>query len=372
MKLNSTQKQLLILGACCALVVLVVHCRRSPIYFDDPYATVEVDTTAYEVNTDGLPPPNYKGNAPTVGGVELGRRLFYEKALSRDNSISCASCHKQENAFSDPAQFSEGVDSQLGERQAMALFNLAYHNQGFFWDGRAATLHEQALMPIEDPVEMDESLERVIAKLDTTFPYPNAFLRAFGDSEITKARIGLALEQFLFTLVSNNSKYDQYLRGDYKLTESEERGFLLYFSEYNPSFPEVSGAHCDHCHSGYNLANELFTNNGLDAEFEQSDEGRYRVTNAPEDMAKFKVPSLRNIAVSGPYMHDGRFETLEEVIDHYDHGLVYSSTLDEALEYTMQTGLMLDDQEKADLLAFLQTLTDESFITNPEHADPNP
>ena len=174
----------------------------------------------------------------------------------------------------------------------------------------------------------------------------------------------------MMSIVSNNSKYDQHLNGTYTMTESEKRGMDLYFAEYNPFFPEISGADCAHCHGGINFENDRYMNNGLDTEENWTDLGRYKVTGLDIDKARFKVPSLRNIELSGPYMHDGRFETLEEVIDHYDHGIQVSPSLDQALLATTETGLQLTDQDKEDLLAFLKTLTDESLFANEEYSDP--
>lgn len=329
------------------------------------------DDTRYELDHAGFPPPNFNDNELfTVEGVKLGRLLFYETKLSKDNSISCASCHKQEFGFSDPNQFSSGVDGTLGGRQAMSTFNTAWHRNEFFWDGRAHLLRDQALMPIEDPLEMKESLENVIDKLELDIGYKHQFTRAFGDDEITEERLSLALEQFMNSIVSNRSKYDKYKRGEAQLSESETRGMELYFTEFNPGFPEISGPDCVHCHGGSNFDNTHYVNNGLDEEADQDDIGREKVTGDPDDRAKFKIPSLRNIEVTAPYMHDGRFTTLEEVIDHYDHGIKKSPTLDPALEYTTYTGLMLSEQDKADLIAFLKTLTDYEMMADERYSDP--
>ncbi|GAB5539619.1 MAG: cytochrome c peroxidase [Salibacteraceae bacterium] len=330
----------------------------------------EFDETPYDLDYTGFTAPDFDDNPLTVEGVALGRMLFYEKKLSRDNSISCASCHRQEFGFSDPDRFSIGVDGSLGLRQAMSVFNTAWHKNEFFWDGRAHLLRDQALMPIEDQLEMKETLDNVILKLGKGKEYNYQFYRAFGDTNITTERIALALEQFMNSIVSNRSKYDDYLAGNAELTESEERGRQLYFAEYNPGFPETSGADCAHCHGGNNFDNQQYVNNGLDIEADQDDLGRELTTGDPQDRAKFKIPSLRNIAVTAPYMHDGRFTTLEQVIDHYDHGVKISPTLDPALEYTTYTGLMLTDQDKADLIAFLNTLTDEQLATDKRYSDP--
>ena len=258
-----------------------------------------------------------------------------------------------------------------GKRQAMSVFNMAWHTNEFFWDGRAHLLRDQALLPIQDPLEMNESLANVIAKLKDSESYRNQFIRAFGSDEINELRISLALEQFMNSIVSFNSKYDQFLRGEATLSASEERGRALFFDEFNPGFPSTSGADCAHCHAGRTFENDLYMNNGLDADGQFMDEGRYEATNDPADKGKFKVTSLRNIELTAPYMHDGRFSTLEEVIDHYNDGLKASATLDPALNYTrVSGGLQLTAQDKADLIAFLKTLTDQDLISDPRYSDP--
>lgn len=331
---------------------------------------VEQDLTAYTIDYKDFPEPVLETEVElTQQKVLLGKMLFYEKQLSRDNSISCGSCHKQSTGFSDSNRLSKGVDGTLGGRQAMAITNMLWHTNEFFWDGRAHLLRDQAVMPIQDPHEMKETLDNVIAKLQTQTKYQYQFKKAFGTTKIDAEKIALALEQFMFTLVSNNSKYDKYLRQEATLTESEERGRALFFTEFNPAFPELSGADCAHCHSGRDFRNNRYMNNGLDAEAEITDVGRMQVTGDEKDKGKFKVTSLRNIALTAPYMHDGRFTTLEEVVEHYNSGIQPSQSLDLALEYTRTTGLMLTEQDKADLIAFLHTLTDEEFIANKAFSD---
>ena len=217
---------------------------------------------------------------------------------------------------------------------------------------------------------MKESLENVVGKLEASPVYRHQFARVFGDEEVSAMRISLALEQFMNSIVSVESKYDRALRNEVSLTASEERGRELFFAEYNPFFPAVSGADCQHCHSGRNFENDKYMNNGLDAEADFTDLGRYDATGDPDDRAKFKVPSLRNIEVTGPYMHDGRFQTLEEVVEHYDNGLHASSTLDITLENTRATGLMLSQSDKEALVAFLKTLTDDVLLTDPKYSSP--
>jgi cytochrome c peroxidase len=356
----------------CLLVFMLSKCKEAelpgPINFAD---LVEQDETPYALEIGEFPEPDFGDNPLTVEGATLGRMLFYEKMLSKDNSISCGSCHLQDHGFSDPDQFSEGVRGSLGKRQAMSVFNTAWHTNEFFWDGRAHLLRDQSLMPIQDELEMDETLDNVIEKLSEEDKYKIQFIKVFGDEQITSERMSLALEQFMNSIVSNQSKYDQVLAGKATFSDSEKRGRDLFFGEYNPAFPEESGADCAHCHGRINFSNSRYMNNGLDSEAGQDDIGRQEVTGDPNDKAKFKVTTLRNIELTAPYMHDGRFATLEEVVDHYNDGIIVSPTIDPALEYTTQTGLMLTDQDKADLIAFLKTLTDETLATDERYSDPN-
>lgn len=338
---------------------------------DEPTSTeVKYDPTAYNLDIGNFIAPSIaEDNQLTIQGINLGRMLFYEKMLSKDGSMSCASCHRQEHAFTDTAQFSTGVRGELGGRQAMAIFNTAWHDNEFFWDGRAHLLRDQSLKPIQDQLEMDESLENVLVKLNQSQKYKDQFKRAFGSEEITSERMSLAMEQFMNSIVSHNSKYDQYLAGEQTLTASEQRGMDLFFREYNQFFPDSSGADCAHCHSGDNFSNNQYMNNGLDGD-NPTDVGRSKVTENANDIGKFKVTSLRNIEVTFPYMHDGRLKTLEEVVAHYNTGLKASATLDPALEQTRGTGLMLDQQDVQDIVAFLKTLTDEDLLINPDYSDP--
>jgi len=338
---------------------------------EEPKEPVTHDETPFTLRYGALPAPDLPADNPlTEQGVQLGRMLFYEPLLSKDGSQSCASCHNQSDGFSDTLQFSIGVDMLEGKRQAMAIFNMAWHSNEFFWDGRAHLLRDQSLLPIEDPLEMNETLENVIAKLSDTEMYRDQFMRAFGSEEITAEKMSLAMEQFMLSIVSYNSKYDKYLAGQVELTESEERGRILFETEYNPFFPEFSGADCVHCHGGANFENDQYMNNGLDNDANITDIGREEVTQDPADRATFKVPSLRNVAVTPPYMHDGRFQTLEEVIDHYNSGIQESSTTDITVLNTMDTGLFLDEQDKQDLVNFLKTLTDDTFLNEEAYTSP--
>ncbi len=338
---------------------------------EPPEELPELDTTPYELDYSYFPAPDLPEDNPlTQQKVLLGRMLFYEKKLSKGESQACADCHIQSDGFSDVRQFSLGVDDLPGRRQAMAVFNMAWHNTGFFWDGRAPLLRDQALLPIQDPLEMNETLENAVAKIQAEKEYRFQFARAFGDNKVTAERMALAMEQFMLTIVSMNSKYDKVLLGEATFTEEEQRGHDLFFTEFDPNGTD-KGGECFHCHAGVNFTNNKYMNNGLDSDEEFIDMGYNETTGNDMDKARFKVPSLRNIAVTAPYMHDGRFQTLEEVVDHYVSGVKHSSTIDEIMQYNLDPGLPLDEQDKADLIAFLKTLTDDTFLNNPEYTNPN-
>jgi len=289
--------------------------------------------------------------------VALGRALFHENALSRDGTISCTSCHQSDSAFADPRRFSIGIGGHAGTRNAMPLFNLAWKSQ-FFWDGRAPSLRAQVLMPIEDHTEMDETPEHLTAKLNTLDSYPPLFDAAFGAPDVTMEKIGLAIEQFLLTLTSHDSKFDRAMSGKAALTDAEKRGFELFMTEYEPRTGNF-GADCFHCHGGALFSDHQFHNNGLVSE----DSGRAKVTHLDADLGKFSTPSLRNVSLTAPYMHDGRFATLEEVIEHYSSGITRNPTLDPNLAKHPEAGLNLTNEDKAALVAFLRALTEEKSKT---------
>ena len=362
-------KKILILVTCLSFVVFIQSCEKET---SDSVANSAVfDGSLYSLNTGNFPNPNLaEDNQLTQQKVQLGRMLFYEKLLSKNATLSCASCHRQEHAFSDTTRFSIGVHGLAGTRQAMAVFNMAWNENQFFWDGRANLLREQSLMPIQDSLEMAESLANVITKLSASQVYLDQFTRAFGTSEINELNISLALEQFMSSITSVDSKFDRYLSGETTLSASEERGRLLFFTEYNPFFPNASGADCAHCHGGANFENNDYMNNGLQTDGNFTDIGRENVTGLASDRGKMKITSLRNIELTAPYMHDGRFNSLEEVIDHYNSGLKSSTSLDPALANTMQTGLLLDGQDKTDIVAFLKTLTDDVLLIKEEYSNP--
>lgn len=309
-----------------------------------------------------FPQPALPADNPlTDQGVELGRRLFFDSLLSVNESQSCASCHQPRAAFSDGKAVSAGTEGKFGNRNAPALLNLAWKGS-YFWDGRAATLREQVLQPIQNPIEMHETLPGVVAKLSAT-NYPGLFRAAFGSEEITAERVARALEQFLMVQTSYDSKFDRVLRGTETFTEEEQRGFELFHTEYDPR-REQFGADCFHCHGGALFQSQGFANNGLDRE--SKDPGRSIVTGLAGDLGKFAVPSLRNVELTAPYMHDGRFSTLEEVIEHYASGVKRCATLDPNLAKHPVAGLPLSKGDKKALVAFLKTLTEGRLNPMPE------
>ncbi|MDW8205328.1 MAG: cytochrome c peroxidase [Cytophagales bacterium] len=320
-------------------------------------------------------------NPLTEQGVELGRMLFYDTRLSSDNSVSCASCHQQSAAFSDNNRFSKGVEGRTGTRNSMSLANLLWVNR-FFWDGRATSLESQALFPLGHPDEMNLPPEQAAAKLQTLPEYPPRFKQVFGSEQITPLNIAKALAQFQRTLISANSRYDRYLRGEYRPTALELQGIQLFFTH---PIPEIGlrGGNCGDCHVGPLVQGDPtafrgFHNNGLDPDATLAP-GLQNVTGNPNDRGKFRAVSLRNIALTAPYMHDGRFQTLEQVLEHYDQHIQMSRTLDPLIieasneirnDNNAPVKLYLTPQEKRAILAFLHMLTDSTFIQDKRFSNP--
>ncbi|GIV29976.1 MAG: cytochrome-c peroxidase [Bacteroidia bacterium] len=305
----------------------------------------------------GWPSPhyNFENNPLTKEGFVLGRSLFYEPMLSRDNTISCGSCHQQFAAFAHAGHnLSHGIDGKLGNRNALPLFNLTWHPY-FMWDGGVNHIEIQPLAPIINPVEMDEDINNVVQKLQQSEKYKKMFKDAFGDETINSQRIFKALAQFMGTMYSYRSKYDMYKQGKVQFNLSEQRGYQLFVQK------------CAACHKEPLFTDFSFRNNGLAVNTALQDSGRMRITGNPNDRNKFKVPSLRNVALSSPYMHDGRFETLQQVLEHYSSGIVQSPTLDSLLI----NGIPLSPQDKQDIINFLYTLTDYEFVYDKKYADPN-
>lgn len=309
-------------------------------------------------------------NPMTREGIALGRRLFYDKILSKDSSISCASCHQQQKAFTDGRATSLGIGGHSLTRSAMSLVNLLWTDR-FFWDGRTHSLEEQALIPIQDSKEMGLSLEELVIRLKNSSVYPALFKKAFKTKKITPDLIAKALSQFERTLISANSRYDKVVSGEVKPTEREQRAINLFMTHPVPE-ANIRGANCGDCHGSHLTTLNTFHNNGLDSI--PLDQGLGKITQKPYDMGKMRVPSLRNIALTAPYMHDGRFQTLEEVLEHYNEHIQMSETLDPlVMEATNEMGgesLLLTQEEKEDLLLFMHMLTDSTFIHAKEFSNP--
>lgn len=306
-------------------------------------------------------------NIMTIDGIRLGRKLFFDPILSIDSTISCSSCHHPDKAFTDGRSGSIGV-AGVTARSSMSLLDIGFHFQGLFWDGRSDILEHQALLPIEDPVEMGESWDRVEEKLKNHPDYPTDFRKAFGISgtaEITRELAGKAIAQFQRILISGGqSKYDKFVRGEIFLEENEQNGFWMFFDMVD----FLPDAECGHCHNAPLFTTTEFHNNGIQYapdSISYPDPGLGAITGRISDYGKFKVPTLRNISYTGPYMHDGRFKTLDEVIDHYNSGGQYSPGKN-AFIYPLR----LTEDQKADLKAFLLTLNDTSFLSNPEFQSP--
>jgi cytochrome c peroxidase len=297
-------------------------------------------------------------NPLTEEGVALGKQLFFDPILSGDGSKSCASCHHQELAFSDDLPTSQGVSGNFGRRNSMPLFNLAWnYNERFAWDGKELSLERQALEPVENPNEMGSNWEEVIDRLRAHERYPELFAKAFPSENLSPELVTKAIAQFERTLISANSKFDRYTLGLTELSPQELNGLDIFLRE--------DKGDCFHCHGNPNnplWTNNDFHNNGLDAVF--TDLGLGEVTGDPQDHGKFRTPSLRNLQYTAPYMHDGRFETLEEVIDFYSEGLQNSATVDPLMKNVAQGGVQLSESDKADLKAFLLTLSDPSFVSD--------
>lgn len=315
-------------------------------------------------NEDNTP----NNNQITDNGATLGRVLFYDNNLSRNNTISCASCHIQEHGFADPTALSTGFDGELTSRNSMGLANARFYENGrFFWDERAESLEEQTLVPIQDLVEMGMTLPELEDKLSELDYYSTLFTNAFGDESVTSDRIALALSQFIRSMVSYESKFDEGLAQVNDIddnfpnfTTSENRGKQLFMSNQT---------RCFDCHATNVFVGDDARNNGLDATI--TDPGVGGITGNNNELGEFKVPSLRNIALTGPYMHDGRFETLEDVIEHYNSGVQNNPNLDNRLTQGNNVRrLNLSDDDKQALVDFLNTLTDDEFVNDEKYANP--
>ena len=312
----------------------------------------------------GLEIPFPDRNPFTADGIKLGRMLFYDPILSKNGMVSCATCHQQEKAFTDRVALSKaGVSGRPLLRHAPSLVNLAWAND-LFWDGGAKDLEAVSFGPLLHADEMGQELSTLTQTLQEHDQYPKLFKQAFGTDSITSRTVSRALAQFLRTLISANSRYDKYVRNepDGALTTMQLNG-LTAFNKY-----------CSSCHATDLFTDHRYHNNGLDSTFSIENEqllyGRGRITRLAADVGKYKTPTLRNITLTGPYMHDGRFQSLEEVLEHYRAGVVPSPTLATQLRQGQVLGIPLSDADKESILAFLQTLTDEGLLKQKALANP--
>jgi cytochrome c peroxidase len=298
-------------------------------------------------------------NPLTEEGVALGKMLFYDPQLSRNNTISCGFCHQQQSAFTHHGHdLSHGIDDKLGTRNSLPVQNLVWY-KNFFWDGGVHQLDLVPLNPIANPVEMDEDAQRIISKLKDMQKYRDQFEAAFGSDEITSERFLQALSQFMATIVSANAPYDRYVRNEGTTLTSEQLGGHALFKQ-----------HCASCHATDLFTDQSFRNNGFSTAANLlKDKGREEVTLNPEDRGKFKVPSLRNVEYTAPYMHNGKLKTLQEVLDFYSAGVQMTSTLDPILNQNGKLGIQLSSDDKKQIIAFLKTLTDEQFLSDRRFAE---
>ncbi len=366
------------------IVFLIISCKKS----DDPEPLPSgYEPTPYEIDIPfGFPTKLNipEDNPMTVEGLELGRYLFYDGRISGrthpDSMMSCATCHIQENSFecgiNHPKYtggYTFGVTGIPTHHVMLPLMNLVWNHTGYLWNGKVnpnnpdpkfRNIEDLVWMGIVAPHEMNSDTNKAKAVIQNTPGYPELFKKAFGSDQVTVKNMSKAIAQFIRTLISANSKFDKFMRGEVQLTGSELNGYVLFTTE--------EGADCFHCHGA--AGNPLFTthlyyNNGKDSVFNDPLD-RYSITGDPNDKGAYKATTLRNIEYTAPYMHDGRFKTLEEVVEFYSHHLVWSPQIDPLMHHIANGGTQLTAQEKADLIAFIKTLRDEEFIANPEFSKP--
>ncbi len=335
----------IISGFILSTIVLVQACKP------DPDMDVKAEVPLSFNVPQGWPTPiyTYNNNPLSKAGFELGRKLFYDSRLSKDNTISCGSCHQQFSGFAQiDHPVSHGINDLVGTRNSPPLFNLNWHTS-FMWDGGINHIENQPIAPIQNPIEMDETMANVVIKLQSDATYRSMFKAAFGDETVNSQRIAKAFTQFMGMIVSSNAKYDKYKRGEAGtvFTQQEQDGYNVYKQN------------CASCHTEPLFTDFSYRNNGLPPT-SVNDSGRAHITLSAADVYKFKMPSLRNLKYTWPYMHDGRFNTIDQVLNHYTTGILQSPTLDNKLS----TGIALTDKQKEDLKAFLNTLNDEEFVAN--------
>lgn len=324
---------------------------------DDDYQNVPIDFKVPSNFPDLA--YDFTNNPPTEKGFELGKKLFYDGRLASDGIVSCGFCHIQENAFTHHGHtVSHGVNNAAGTRNSPPIQNMAFQT-AYMWDGATTHLDLQPIIPFTSPIEMNGNFSNAIAMMKNDAQYKKLFKQAFDGGEINSENMLKALGQFMALLVSSNSKFDKYRRNESggTMTAEELDGYAIFNQK------------CASCHATDLFTDNSFRNNGLAINLQVNDIGRFRVTQLESDKYKFKVPSLRNIEKTAPYMHDGRFYTLEAVLDHYSSGIVNTQNLDESLNNNGTLGIPLTQTEKAKIIAFLKTLTDNEFLTNPKFAE---
>lgn len=338
--------------------VILSACQNEPL--DDTYGDISDDNGGQNIVfldldiPSNFPEPTYDidNNKPTQAGFELGKKLFYDGRLSSTGVISCGFCHIQDFAFTHHTHIvSHGVNGALGTRNAPPLQNMIFM-EDFNWDGSVSHLDAQPVVPITTEFEMNESITNVLTKLQDDGEYVKMFKNAFENDTIDTHNMLKAISQFVMMMVSADSKYDKVMRNEgSSFTEVEAQGKAVFDQK------------CATCHTGSLFTDQSYRNNGLSIDTQYNDEGRKRVTGEESDKYKFKVPSLRNIAVTFPYMHDGRFPTLRDVLDHYDSGMVQTQNLDEMfIQENGSLGISLSETEKDQIIAYLNTLTDDNFL----------
>jgi cytochrome c peroxidase len=343
----SMNRQVFAISILCALLCHIFGCRKQP--SESKSSTFP----GFKVPEHFAQPVyHFQSNEVTEAGFVLGRRLFYEPRLSRNNTISCGSCHIQSAAFTHHGHdVSHGIDDRLGRRNAPPIMNLAWTTH-YMWDGGIFDLDLQPIAPITAHEEMDESVERVVHKLSNHPEYPLLFEKAFGSKTISSANMLKALSQFMLMCISSNAKYDSVKTGQVAFTALEQEGYQIFQIK------------CNACHQEPLFTDFSFRNNGIGIGY-SNDSGRYAVTLNPDDLYRFKVPSLRNLRFTAPYMHDGRFYTIDAVLDQYAHHIVDMDNLDPLLKAKDTLGIQLSEAERIALKAFLNTLNDFEFVTNP-------
>ena len=388
-KMKKIILSILLLGS---VIIFTPYCKPDK-PTDDPTGirldTIPYNPQAYIIERPaGFPAMDIPSDNPTTQeGVKLGHYLFFDKILSLDSTMSCSSCHLPEKGFTDGAATSKGVDGLNGTRSSMGLINIGFvsninpQGHNFMWDGRFQTLEEQALAPVEDPIELHANWGDIEKRFRTHRFYPSMFRKAFGINsvnEITKTLAAKALAQYERSLVSANSRFDKFIKdpNNNQLSEQEMEGYELFFNDplTNPQAnPLLPDAQCGHCHNGPSFSNFRYANNGITASNDFNgfaDKGFGRVTGIAQDNGKFKTTSLRNIELTAPYMHDGRFSTLEQTLDHYASGGLYSPNRAVEVAQLGVQSMRLNAQHKAALIAFMKTLTDTTYQTNPLFKSP--